>query len=705
MMPKIYASIEQAVANGVQPQYLASALIAQGWPRPVVNEAVNAWLAAHGRLHQKTGFKDWVKKYKRKALPATLTIIFISVISSAILLLRPWPTKIMVDSAFGNIPAPGPLEPYTHQPVLILITSIMTIAIFLVGFLFGTVRDYLVLRLGFWLNRGIKEESFRHILHLPLYHQERLAKGDYIYRQNVLTSSLSDLVLDTTSSIAQSVIMIIGVLIIMFFFNVKLTLISVVMIPFLFVLVRLFGPVLSKISMALTQTASDTSSTITESIDNAETVQSFTLEEKQIAKADNLWRRTFQLSRRGMLWSRGYRFSNSLLIIIGTSAVMYFGGKDALYGFNHPGSHAMTLGQLLIFMTYMGYLLGPVEELAAQIAARNQKLIDVSRIYEVLTDHEGIENLRRQNHFPMTHGRIDFQNVSYAYGDTWVIKNLNLTIDPGQKIGIIGPSGGGKSTLLKMIPLFIEPGQGRIMIDNVDIQTVSLKELRQRIAWISQSPQLFNEPIVENLTDGDINRQITEPEILQAAEVAYVNEFTKRLPMGLNSTAGEGGSSLSGGQKQRIAIARGLVKKSPIVCMDEPTAALDAKSENFIRDSIAKLISGKTVLMVTHRKALLSLMDKIYVMDNSELKDVKEYGGLDAYLQKITDTENSAQAAKELRSEETKAAEADERRQLQQRLAQLENENAKLSQKVELVSQQKLEDSQTLHISHGGSDL
>jgi ABC-type bacteriocin/lantibiotic exporter with double-glycine peptidase domain len=199
-------------------------------------------LAAHGRLHQKTGFKDWVKKYKRKALPATLTIIFISVISSAILLLRPWPTKIMVDSAFGNIPAPGPLEPYTHQPVLILITSIMTIAIFLVGFLFGTVRDYLVLRLGFWLNRGIKEESFRHILHLPLYHQERLAKGDYIYRQNVLTSSLSDLVLDTTSSIAQSVIMIIGVLIIMFFFNVKLTLISVVMIPFLFVLVRLFGP-------------------------------------------------------------------------------------------------------------------------------------------------------------------------------------------------------------------------------------------------------------------------------------------------------------------------------------------------------------------------------------------------------------------------------------------------------------------------------
>jgi ABC-type bacteriocin/lantibiotic exporter with double-glycine peptidase domain len=490
---------------------------------------------------------------------------------------------------------------------------------------------------------------------------------------------------------------------IMFFFSVKLTLISVVMIPFLFVLVRVFGPVLGKISRALTQAASDTSSTVTESIDNAETVQSFTLEEKQITKADSLWRRTYQLSKRGMFWSRGYRFTNSLLIIIGTSAVMYFGGKEALYGYSHPGTHAMTLGQLLIFMTYMGYLLGPVEELAAQIASRNQKLIDVSRIYEVLTDHEGIENLRRDNHFPISHGRIEFQNVSYAYNNDWVLKNLNLSIDPGQKIGIIGPSGSGKSTLLKLLPLFIEPTQGRIMVDNVDIQTVSLQELRQRIAWISQSPQLFNESIIENLADGDIYRQMSQAEVEQAMKVAYVDEFVNKLPMGASSTAGEGGSSLSGGQKQRIAVARGLLKKAPIVCMDEPTAALDSKSENYIRDSISKLISGKTVLMVTHRKALLGLMDKVYVMENGEFKDVNDYGGLDSYLQKITDTD--ASTLTELDNKRREEAEADERRQLQQRLSQLEADNTKLSQKLDIVSQQKAEAAGTLYISHRESDI
>ena len=690
MMPKIYAAIEAAIASGTPPQYVAANLIGQGWPPGMVNEALNAWLSSHGRLQQKTGFRDWLKKYKHKALPAIITLVTISVISSSILLLRPWPTKIMVDSAFGNVPAPGFLESYTHQPVLILITSLLTIAIFLIGSLFAMVQDYLILRLGFWLDRGIKEESFRHILHLPLYHQERLSKGDYIYRQNNLTNSLSDLVLDTTASITQSTIMIIGVLGIMLWFNLKLTLITVIILPFLFVLVRLFGPKLGKISQALTKVASDTSSNVTESIDNAETVQSFTLEEKQINKANNLWEQTYNLSKRGLFWSRGYRFSNSLLIILGTSAVMYFGGVAALNG-------QMTLGELLIFMIYMGYLLGPVEELAGQIAARNQKLVDVSRVYEVLTDHEGIENLRNDKHFPGGYGRIEFQNVSYAYNNIPVLSNINLVVEPTQKIGIIGPSGSGKSTLLKLIPLFIEPSRGRILIDNVDVQTVSVFELRHRIAWISQTPQLFNESLKENLLDGDVQRAILPREIDQATGAAYVNEFADHLPGGLESMVGEGGNTLSGGQKQRLAIARGLLKNAPIVCMDEPTAALDSKSEKYIRDSISKLIANKTVLMVTHRKALLGLMDKIYVMDGTSLRDVNDLGGLDIYLQKITDTEAAVPSpAKDEFAE-------DQRRTSQQKADRLAAENLRLAQNLHSIEQKPSDNvgpDGTIYIGH-----
>lgn len=698
MMPELYGAIEKAIADGTPPQYVAANLVAQGWPSAAVNEALTAWLTSHGRLQHKTGFRDWLKKYKRRALPATAAVVSISVLTSSVLLLRPWPTKIMVDSAFGSVPPPQSLANLT-KPQLILATSAMTIAIFVVGFLFGLIRDYLVLRLGFGLNRSIKAESFRHILHLPLYHQERLAKGDYIYRQNILTNSLSDLVLDTTASIVQSAIMIAGVIIIMFSFNVKLTLISVVLIPFLFVLVRVFGPKLGRVSRALTRNNSAISSTITESIDNAETVQSFTLEDKQVNKADELWKQNYKLSRHGLFLGRGYRFSNSLLIILATSAVMFLGGTAAL-------NHQMTLGQLLIFMTYMSYLLGPVEELAAQIAARNQKVVDVSRVYEVLSDHEGIENSRSDNHFPIRDGKIEFQNVSYSYNKIPVVSGLNMVIEPGQKIGIIGPSGSGKSTLLKMLPLFIEPTQGRVLIDKVDIQTVSLQELRQRIAWISQTPQLFNETILHNLADGDVHRQITIDEVHEVLNVAYVSEFIDKLPLGVNSSVGEGGTSLSGGQKQRIAIARGLIKNAPIVCMDEPTAALDSKSENYIRDSIARLIENKTVLMVTHRKALLSLMDKIYVMEDQNLHDVDQYGGLDAYLQKITDGEASSATDGKTKSEDKDSSERDDDQllQQQQRLEQLETENARLAEKLDLAKQQRDAEA-TIVISHKPDEL
>jgi ATP-binding cassette subfamily B protein len=685
MMNDIYAAIEKAIAAGVPPQYVASVLIQQGWPTNLVIEATNAWLTTHGRMHKKTDFKDWLKYYRKKASWATFFMVILSVISSSVLLLQPWPTKILVDSGFGNVPAPGPLAPYTHQPTMILITSLMTIGIFLVGVFFGTVKDYFMLRFGFGLNRQIKEESFRHILHLPLYHQERLAKGDYIYRQNVLTNSLSDLVLNTTSSIFQSAIMIIGILAIMLTFNARLTLISIILVPFLFILIRVFGPRLGRLSQVLAKVASSTSATITESVDNAETLQAFTLEEKQIAKANKLWTENYQLSKKALLLGRFYRFSNSMLIILGTSAVMYLGGSAALRG-------EMTLGQLLIFMTYMAFLLSPIENIATEIAMRNQKMVDVSRVYEVLTDHEGIENLRKDHHFSAQRGTIEFQNITYAYGDTTILKGINLTIPAGQKAAIIGPSGSGKSTLLKLLPLFVEPSQGRILVDGIDIQTVSLQDLRQNIVWISQNPQLFNESIYENLLDGDVYRQIGAEEIDQALIAANVKEFTGRLPLGLQSPAGEGGNSLSGGQKQRLAIARGLVKSAPIVCMDEPTAALDSKSEMNIRDSIAKLIQGKTVLMVTHRKALLSLMDIVYVMDEGHLKPVEELGGLDAYLRQISDLEETAR-----RNDE--AVEAHEQ-QVQQLVNQLQQENKHLQERLSTNNQPTLGGDGTIYINH-----
>ncbi len=626
MMPKLYEAIDMAVSCGVPTNMIPDVLIKLGWPAELVNVATDAWLKANGRKTVKTGFKEWLSKYHKKARWSVVVVVVIGTIQAGIALLKPWPVKIMADSAFGKIPAWGPLLPYTHTPKLIAITALLSVVLFIVGAAFDYASNFLLLRIGFWLNRMIKKESFNHILHLPLFHLERLAKGDYVYRQNVVTNSLSDLVLSTTASIIGSIIMILGVLAIMITFNPILTLVSVVLMPLLYLTVRMIGPKMGFYSRQLTVVASDTAAKISESVDNAETVQAYTLEDKQLKQVDNLWLKSYNLTRKTMIWSNLLKDTNSLLVILATSTVMYFGGTAAMQG-------RMTFGELLIFMTYMGYLLGPVENLVGQITQRNQKMIDVNRVYEVLSDHEGVEDLRKDNHMPaLIKGTLDFQNVSYSYNGQQIFRNLNLHIEQGEKVGIIGPSGSGKSTILKLIPLFIEPEGGRITVDGIDTQSVSLRELRKKIAWVSQTPQLFTGSLLDNLFDGDAYRQIEKDEITDAVLVSNVAEFAVRLPMGINSPAGENGSSLSGGQRQRVAIARSLIKKAPILCLDEPTAALDAKSENYIRDSLLKIVQGKTVVMVTHRRSLLALMDTIYVLDSGALKNVNELGGLDYYL-------------------------------------------------------------------------
>ncbi len=622
---RLIQAIEEGVSKGVPMEFIAYSLTRAGWPKVVVDDAVSIWAEENGRNHKTTEFKVWLKKYYLQAKPAVILMVVLDTISSAIALLQPWPTALLANSVFGNTPAPGPLRPFTHTPKLILIVSIMTLAIYITGYVFGIFKAYFLLKVGYWLNRSIKEESFRHILHLPLYHEARLPKGDYIYRQNEVTNSLSDLVLNSTSEIIGSVILIIGVIAIMLKLNAPLTIVTVIVIPFLILSIRIFGPIMAKWGQAMVLLQSDTATLIAESIDNTETVQAFGLEERQVKKLKGLWVQVYDVARHGLLLNKLFGFVNGLLVIIGTSIVIYVGGTEAL-------NHNFTLGALLVFMTYMGYVIGPIQDITSQVTIRRQKLVNVRRVYQVLSDHEGIEYLRQDKHLPAIKGRIDFQNVSYRRSDTIILAEANLTIQPGEKVGIIGPSGAGKSTLMRLLDLYIEPDAGRIMVDGIDVQSVSLADLRRNIAWVSQSPQLFAESIINNMRDGDISRVITPEELAWAAQAANVDEFVGVLPMGMDTKVSESGTSLSGGQKQRIAIARALLKQAPIICMDEPTSALDNKSEKLIMGSLGKLIENKTVILVTHRLPLLKLMDKIYVLMDGKLIDVNQFGGVDQYM-------------------------------------------------------------------------
>ncbi len=666
-------------------------MIAQGMPEQLVNQKIESWMVSNGRKRLKTDFPTFIKRHRRQAVTSMLVVAWFGIMASLVTLLKPWPTKIMVDSAFGKVPAPGPLAEFSQTPKLILITSIMTLFIFAVSTALNILRDYLLMKFSYRINTNFKRESFRHILHIPVG-KGLLSKGDYIYRQNNLTNSLADYVLGSISTIVQSVVMIIAIVALMIFLNFQLALVCIVLIPVLYLLTKFFVPRVGGYAKQLTKNNSNASSVITESVDNAETVQAYEMADTQVRKVQDLWSENYRLMSRGMLFGRSYKMSNSFFVIIATAVVMYFGGVQAL-------NNKLTLGEVLIFMTYLSYLMAPIQNLANQLSIRSQKKIDVMRAHEVLSEQEGVENTWTERHFPISQGRIAFQGVSYSYKNFPVLKNLNFVIEPRQKIGIIGASGSGKSTFLKLLALFAEPTHGKITIDDIDIQTTSLLELRRQVAYVGQTPQLFNISILENIADGSLSRQISPQALDKITKDTGVYEFTRKMPEGLNTRAGENGSRLSGGQRQRIALARGLAKQAPILCLDEPTSALDSDSENYVKDHLIDHIANRTVVLVSHRKALLTLMDKVYVLKDGGLRDVNEFGGLDKYLASVNDVDA------QITVEQARAEEAKVEEKIQQEEQQIRQQEKDIDRKYEQtplssVTTNDMADDVTISISH-----
>lgn len=673
MAPKIYEFIDRAVAKGVSPDEAARMMIQQGWPEQLVNQVSSSWKVSNGRQHNVTNFNTWYLKYNRQALPYVIAISISCFFVAIITLLKPWPTKIMVDSVFSKIPAPGPLEQYTGTSQLIMITALLTITIFALGTVFNMIRDFLLIKYSYLITKAVRQETFRHILNIPA-NKGNFSKGDYIHRQNNLTGSVADYALSSRVGIIQSAITVVLIIIVMLALNPLLTVVILFLVPIVFAVTWLVTPKVGAFGKQYTQNSIAISSIVTESIDNAETIQSFDMANRQVDRTTKLWDENFGLMKKSMFTGRAFHFTNNLSVILSIAIVMYLGGVSALNG-------TITLGELLIFMTYLGYLLGPVQNIANQFTVRRQRKLDAMRVHQTLQDHEGIEASWENRHFPYKEGRISFQNVSYSYGDFKVIDDINLDIQPGQKIGIIGPSGTGKSTLLKLLSLFIEPNSGKINIDDIDIQSISLKELRSKIALVNQSPQLFNTSLIENVLDGSPNHVLTREDLDYLLEITGINELAKHLPDGVNTRAGEGGNNLSGGQKQRVALARALAKQTQILCLDEPTASLDSNSELQIKNALKQVITKKTVILVSHRRSLLELMDTILVLENGKLTDVNKLGGLDKYLAKMNDTESKI-SLEQTKLEEARLLEKVQQERQEALVNELTSKNTELQQQL-----------------------
>jgi len=300
-----------------------------------------------------------------------------------------------------------------------------------------------------------------------------------------------------------------------------------------------------------------------------------------------------------------------VIIAAGMSLVLWFGGKMALHG-------ALSAGSLLLFIWYLGRMYKPMRELAKTTDGYTRACVGYERIREVLETDCQVEDLPGARRAPCFQGKIEFENVTFGYAsDAAVLDQVSLTIQPGQVAALVGPTGAGKTTMVNLIPLFYDPHSGTVKIDDVDVRLFQQESLRRQISFVLQDTLLFRAPVWYNIAYG--KPEATRAEIVRAAKLANAHQFIEEMPSGYDSVIGERGVTLSGGQRQRIAIARAVIRNTPILILDEPGTGLDAGSEKLVLDALRRLMVGKTSIVIAHKLDTIESADVIFVVKGGKI--------------------------------------------------------------------------------------
>jgi subfamily B ATP-binding cassette protein MsbA len=290
----------------------------------------------------------------------------------------------------------------------------------------------------------------------------------------------------------------------------------------------------------------------------------------------------------------------------------------------------------------------PMQELSKMTDSYSKALVGYERIQEVLETDKEVKDLPKAKAAPRFRGKIEFEGVSFSYSpESPMLEDVSFTIEPGQVAAFVGPTGAGKTTIISLIPRFYDPISGVIKIDGVDVRRFQQRSLRQQISFVLQETVLFSGPLWQNIAYG--KPDATRAEILRAAELANASEFIDRMPEGYNTIVGERGMTLSGGQRQRIAIARAIIRNTPILILDEPTSGLDASSEKLVYEALDRLMQAKTVITIAHRLSTIRNADVIFVIDEGRLVEhgthdqLIQTGGLFAELERVQTGEDPAE--------------------------------------------------------------
>jgi ATP-binding cassette subfamily B protein len=568
---------------------------------------------------------------------ASLSLGFLAVLGEAIAnLLQPWPLKIVLDEVFKKNPAKSNLPQFIHQYfgtdklVMIKFACIAVVVIAILDAISTYSEKYLTTSVGQWVTYDLRRALYAHIQRLSLAFHDQKRTGDLISR---VTSDVDDIQSFITSGLLSSIINVltlVGMVAVMFWINWRFTLIALSVAPALFAVVYTYTRRIKKATRKVRKKESEVFSVVEEVLSSIRVVKAFAreryeqerLEEASLAEVESaLKARSLKAKLTPLV---------DIIVAIGTCLVLWFGARLTLTG-------ALSVGSMVLFIQYLSKMYKPMQELSKMTDTYSKAAVGYERIQEIMQTNNEVRDLKGARPVGRIKGKVEFDDVSFSYTpDQPIIRDMSFSIEPGQVAAVVGPTGVGKTTIISLVARFYDPVSGAVKIDGTDIRQFRQQSLRQHISYVLQDNVLFHGSIWQNIAYG--KPEATEKEIKRAAELANAMEFIAKLPEGLDTIVGERGMTLSGGQRQRIAIARAIIRNTPILLLDEPTSGLDAASEKLVFEALDRLMKGKTTIVIAHRLSTVRDADVIFVINEGAIvekgthKELLRKGGLFAEL-------------------------------------------------------------------------
>ena len=556
-------------------------------------------------------------------------LFLISLLATPIALVKPYAIKLLIDSGFGNEPVTPFitwLYPEGFQFTFGSVVVIATAVIVLVA-LIDSIYTYITWVLGTYVGEKLvlnfRTLLFNHIQRLSLAYHDTKGASDSLYRIQWDTMCIRSLLLSQLSPLISSFITLVSMIAIMLAINWKFALIATCMIPPLVFLTRLSTRRLKKDWYKVKDAESIAMSVIHEVLSSLRVVKAFGQEDNEQLRFST----SSDIAVTGQLKMAkiGARFSFivGMLLAAGTALFIYIGGT-----YVHEGR--MSLGELTLVLAYLTQVFGPLQNIIKNLNELQSSLASIDRVFSVLDEEKEVKESPDAIHLTKVNGQFKFDNVSFGYNkESTTIKDISFEIAPGDRVGIMGSTGAGKSTVISLINRFYDPSDGIISIDGVDIRKYKLQDYRRQFGIVLQEPVLFSTTIGENIRYGKPGA--TEHEVIEAAIAANAHHFILKSKNGYETVVGERGMQLSGGERQRISLARAFIKNAPVLILDEPTSSLDVKTEALIMEAMERLMEGRTTFMITHRLDTLSTCNVVLHFEEGILEEVVR-GNNEAFL-------------------------------------------------------------------------